>query len=73
MSDEKAAEPKPEDRIPAHAISLPEGIHQPYLTETLLNAQLAEALSLIRDAAFLYRDSALDGHEAAISSSTPIR
>ena len=64
MSDEKAAGPKePEQPLPAHAISLPEEIHQPNLTETLLNAQLAEALSLIRDAGYLYRNSRLEAHE----------
>ena len=54
---------KPEKPLPAEPISLADELHQPNMTEKLLNAQLAEALSLIRDAAFLYRNSRAEANE----------
>ncbi|HWA89015.1 MAG TPA: hypothetical protein VG889_03205 [Rhizomicrobium sp.] len=62
MTEKKAPEPTPANPLSAHALSLPEGIHQPNLTEDLLNAQLAEVLALIRDAAYLYRNSPDPSH-----------
>jgi hypothetical protein len=54
---------EPEKPTPAYAIELAPEILQPDITEKLLNAQLAEALFLMRDAGFLYRNSARPGDE----------
>jgi len=48
---------KPEEPLRAYSVDIAKELLQPNMTETLLNAQLAEALFLVRDAGFLYRNS----------------
>jgi len=45
----------PAEPLPPTPIVLPAEITNPNITEMLLNAQLAECLLILRDAAFLYR------------------
>ena len=62
---EKTAQPgaQPEQPLPGYALQLAEDILQPNITEKLLNAQLAEAVFLLRDAGFMYRNSELPGED----------
>lgn len=65
MTEEKEqpAAREPEKPLPAYPVDTAPELLQPDTTERLLNAQLAEALFLIRDAGFIYRNSHLDGRD----------
>lgn len=60
---EQPAAQELEKPLPAYPVDLAAELIQPDATERLLKAQLAEALFLIRDAGFLYRNSRADGHD----------
>lgn len=54
----KTAAPKtPEEPLRAYPVDIAKELRDPNITETLLNAQLAETLFLMRDIGFLYRNS----------------
>lgn len=55
--DQTRAGANPAEPSPPTPIELPAEISNPNITEMLLNAQLAESLSILRDAAYLYRTS----------------
>jgi hypothetical protein len=56
MSEEETrAGADPADQTPPQPVLLPEEIHNPNITEQMLNAQLAECLAMLRDAVWLYR------------------
>jgi hypothetical protein len=48
---------------PPRVITLPPEVYRPESTRALLNAQLLECVALMRDAGWLYRNTALEGHE----------
>jgi hypothetical protein len=56
MSEEETrAGANPAEQMPPLPVLLPEEIHNPNITEHMLNAQIAECLTMMRDAIFLYR------------------
>ena len=62
----------PADPLPPTPIALPEEITHPNITEQLLNAQLAECLLILRDAAHLYRNSPFEPHERGHYVTQPV-
>jgi len=54
--EETRAGANPAQPIPPMPIELPADITNPNITEMLLNAQLAECLTILRGAAYLYRE-----------------
>lgn len=53
--EETRAGANPASQTPPLPVLLPEEIHNPNITEHMLNAQLAECLAMMRDAVWLYR------------------
>lgn len=53
--EETRAGADPANQTPPLPVLLPEEIHNPNITEHMLNAQLAECLAMMRDAVWLYR------------------
>jgi hypothetical protein len=70
MSEEETrAGADPADQTPPQPVLLPEEIHNPNITEQMLNAQLAECRAMLRDAVWLYRvESVANLSSATISS-----
>jgi hypothetical protein len=66
MSEEETrAGANPASQTPPLPVLLPEEIHNPNITEHMLNAQLAECLAMMRDAVWLYRVEPREPHERA--------
>ena len=58
MNDkQKPPAAEPEKPLPAYPLDLAAELSQPDTTEKLLNAQLAEALFMIRDVGYVYRNT----------------
>ncbi|MBV9989757.1 MAG: hypothetical protein JOZ72_00565 [Alphaproteobacteria bacterium] len=57
QKNEQPVAPEPATPLPAYPVDLAPELLRPEITEVMLRAQLAEALFLIRDAGFLYRNT----------------